>query len=112
MDDRLGHKTPDCQGQWIDVSTLTSPGRELCLACRATRINRGGDDELEFDASTPVPQPLPLARIHMARARARIVLWLARLELFTGLPTEWARMRLMGYRKIDGRWRAAQKERT
>lgn len=46
MDDRLGHKTPDCQGQWIDVSTLTAPHRQLCSACRATRINRDDTDEV------------------------------------------------------------------
>lgn len=41
-----GHKTPDCQGKWIDITTLSDPppGKELCPDCRAIRISRPDED--------------------------------------------------------------------
>lgn len=31
------HKCPDCDGKWIDISTLHRPRMEMCIVCRATR---------------------------------------------------------------------------
>lgn len=41
-----GHKAADCDGVWIDISTLVEPRREMCLKCRGTRRTRSEDEML------------------------------------------------------------------
>ncbi len=49
---RTGHKVPDCDGRWIDVSTFEGK-RSLCPKCRATvKATPEGMDELDERAST------------------------------------------------------------
>ena len=42
------HKTPDCKGQWVDISTLADPppGRVICSSCRATGPKPADDDQV------------------------------------------------------------------
>lgn len=49
-----GHKVADCDGDWIDISTLASPRQEMCLKCRGVRLAAVGEDP-------PSPWPPPPA---------------------------------------------------
>lgn len=57
------HKTPNCDGHWIDVSTLTEPRAAICAKCGAMRhdlrLSDFQEGRYEDDDLPPYPDPPP-----------------------------------------------------
>jgi hypothetical protein len=60
FDSDIDHQA-NCPGHWVDMSTLASPNRQMCTACRQFRATPINDVEILDDEPTEsIPEEIPV----------------------------------------------------
>lgn len=80
------HNKIDCDGKWIDISTFTEPGKQICDTCRAVRrVPVNNDLDLSSHESYGAMRESDLEPGAGLSRRAMIAWWIVSLAMGWGV---------------------------